>query len=186
MNCWTLLLLSLVFISTSHARNLTEVLSSTANLSRLNLLLSFYPGLLDSFASSETTLFAPSDEALDSFVLSQGGPSNVSMETLGNLLAYHTVPTRLTTPSLTGTGGRIIDTTLEAPEFSNLGGRANVVYASAFGSIGQENEQGPLMLYSGVGGVANVTSADVEFDGGVMHVVDQCVATYLIGLNPAF
>ncbi|KAJ3545568.1 hypothetical protein NMY22_g2382 [Coprinellus aureogranulatus] len=163
----------LALLSGTGALNLTELLNSTPSLSRIGSILAVYPNLLPNLTSAESTFFAPSDNALDSWILSQGGPLNITMEVLSDLIAYHILPRRVSSANLSSAGGVVVDTALTSPQHANLQGSPNVVYASAFGDDGQGNDQGSVSLYSGVGEAASITSGDVEFEGGVVHVIDH-------------
>ncbi|KAJ3536719.1 hypothetical protein NMY22_g5906 [Coprinellus aureogranulatus] len=167
---WTTIL---SLLSGSGALNLTEVLNSTPSVSRIGSILAVYPALLPNLTTAESTFFAPSDDALDSWILSQGGPLNITMETLSDLIAYHILPRRVLSANLSSAGGVVVDTALTSPQHANLQGSPNVVYASAFGDDGQGNDQGSVSLYSGVGEAASITSGDVGFEGGVVHIIDH-------------
>ncbi|KAH6905560.1 FAS1 domain-containing protein [Coprinopsis sp. MPI-PUGE-AT-0042] len=156
-------------------RSLTDALGSRDDLSAFVGLVTQYPDLVEAVSSSGGTLLAPSNSALTTFIGTLGpqGIQGVSNETVRALLTYHVLPETLRSGDLTAKGGAVAETSLKEPEsFANLGDSANVVFASAFGSSGlQGNDAGPLRIYSGVGNPANVTAADVDFEGGVIHVI---------------
>ncbi|KAH6897735.1 FAS1 domain-containing protein [Coprinopsis sp. MPI-PUGE-AT-0042] len=158
-------------------RSLTDALGGRSELSSFVELVSQFPDLVESVSSSGGTVLAPSNSALTTFIgkLGPQGIHGVPTETVRAILTYHVLPETLKSGDLTAKGGAIAETSLKEPQsFANLGGEANVVFASAFGSIGlQGNEAGPLRIYSGVGNPANVSAADVEFEGGVLHVIES-------------
>ena len=68
------------------------------------------------------------------------------------------------------------DTSLVDETYANLDGNPNVVFGSAFGSTGQDVVAGGLKIYSGIGESANVIGEELNFDSGVVHVIDRCVS----------
>ena len=147
-------------------------------------LVSQFPDLVEAVSSSGGTILAPSNDALETFVGTLGpqGLHTIPEDTLRSVLTYHVLPKTLKSGDLTGKGGGIAETSLQGPEpFANLDGKANVVFASAFGSSGlQGNQAGPLKIYSGVGSPASVSTADVVFDKGVIHVIESYLRASII------
>ncbi|TEB26190.1 FAS1 domain-containing protein [Coprinellus micaceus] len=155
------------------AAGIAEVIAQTPELSTLNSILTTdHPDLLAELNATAGTFFAPSNDALNAFI-SAADPNQLTAEVLKDLVNYHLSPTTLSAADLGQAGGKIAETKLSDPAFANLGGPANVVYASAYGSTGQDAAPGPLKVYSGIGGESTVTNPDIQYDGGLMHVIDR-------------
>jgi len=149
---------------------LAEVLSSNHDLSTLNTIVGQFPALT---ANLSGTLFAPTNEALERFIASAGGLNALTPADITNVLTYHVVPAVVRSTDVTKPGGAIAPTALNNWTYANLDGSANVIFASAYGSTGVENQSSGLKVYSGVGEPATVTQGDIDFDGGVVHIIDQ-------------
>jgi Fasciclin domain len=171
-------LLALTTSAFAHS-TLPEILATRSELTAFVGLVSQFPDLLQSVSSSGGTILAPSNSALTAFIAKLGpeGLKGVSNDTIRALLTYHVLSETLNGEALSARGGGIAETLLNGPEsLANLGGKANVVFASAYGSTGLEgSEAGPLRIYSGVGEPATVGAANIGFDGGVVHVLNSCV-----------
>ncbi|KAH6897988.1 FAS1 domain-containing protein [Coprinopsis sp. MPI-PUGE-AT-0042] len=169
-------LLALTSCAFAH-RTLTETLATRSELTSFVGLVSQYPDLVQSVSSSGGTILAPSNSALTAFIgkLGPQGLQGVSNDTIRALLTYHVLPETLNRDALAARGGGIAETSLSGPEsFANLGDKANVVFASAYGSTGLEgSEAGPLRIYSGVGEPADVGASNLGYDGGVVHVINS-------------
>jgi hypothetical protein len=129
--------------------------------------------LLGNLTAAGGTFLAPSNDALNNFIATQGGLPSITEDTILDLINYHLLPSTRTAASLSVSGGSIAETRLLDADYANLAGSANVIFASAYGSTGQEVAASGLKIYSGVGGSANVTSSDLAFQGGLVHVIDQ-------------
>jgi hypothetical protein len=175
-------LLILYLSASSLAQNLTQVLSSTPELSTLYSLLRRYPSILNNLPNLGGTVLAPSNEALTAAFNSQREgdiPLNItSPDVLEAFVSYHLLRGTYNRVNLTIAGGRVADTNLVDETYANLDGNPNVVFGSAFGSTGQDAVAGGLKLYSGIGEAANVIGEELNFDGGVMHVIDRCVSSF--------
>ncbi|KAJ2932366.1 hypothetical protein H1R20_g4684, partial [Candolleomyces eurysporus] len=153
--------------------DIATLIAQTAELSTLNSIITQYPGLLASLSSAAGTLLAPSNEALDAFISGQGGLASLTEDSIQDLVNYHLLPLSRSSADLSVAGGAIAETRLLDADYTNLAGTANVIFASAYGSTGQEVAPSGLKIYSGVGTSANVTSADLAFEGGLVHVIDR-------------
>ncbi|KAJ3536851.1 hypothetical protein NMY22_g5847 [Coprinellus aureogranulatus] len=139
------LLLPLPFVL---GAGIAEVIAQTPELSSLNTILTGqHPELLSQINSTTGTFFAPSNTALDSFIVCSADMSVA--------------------------GGKVADTRLDDSAYANLEGAANVVFASSYGSTGQDSAPSALKVYSGVGGEATITKPDIAYDGGLVHIVDR-------------
>lgn len=155
------------------AHGIAGVIASNDDLSTLNSIITEYPELLDALATANGTFFAPNNDALDAFIAAQEDPSALTPDIIQDLVAYHLLPLRHAAEELSAAGGQVVSTSLLDEAYANLEGAANVVFASAYGSTGQESVLGALKVYSGVGGEATVTRPNLEYSGGLVHVIDR-------------
>lgn len=172
--CKTSLCVLLLSVPLALAATLSEVLSQTPELSSLYTnFANYYPETLAELNTiTGATFFAPSNEAVDAFIATLD-ESTHTPEFVNALGRYHFLTSILKAADLSVAGGVIAETALADGTYANLGGGPNVIYASAYGSTGQDISQGPLKVYSGAGEAATVTKPDLEYDGGVVHVVDR-------------
>ncbi|TEB33757.1 FAS1 domain-containing protein [Coprinellus micaceus] len=152
----------------------TEAIAGRRELSTLNAIATRFPSVLGQLNSTGGTFLAPTNDAISQYMQATGTDiSSVTEASARELISYHILPLSLRSTDLDRQGGALADTTLLSETFANLEGKANVVFASAFGSTGQETAPSGLRIYSGVGTPANVTTPDVAFDNGFLHVLDR-------------
>ena len=175
MNLFSFLYALLFIARLALAHGIAGIISSTSDLSTLNSIITQYPAILDALASANGTFFAPSNDALDAFISAVGGPTAVTPDAIQDLIAYHLSPLTHAAEALSAAGGAPVGTRLLDEAYANLEGTANVVFASAYGSTGQDTALGALKVYTGVGESATVTRPDLEFEGGLVHVIDRWV-----------
>lgn len=159
----------------SLAITVSEAIASRRELSTLNSIATRFPSVLGQLNSTGGTILAPTNDAISQYMQEVGVTdlSSVSEATARELISYHILPLSLRSTDLDKQGGAVADTTLLSEAFANLQGSPNVVFASAFGSTGQEQAPSGLKIYSGVGAPSNVTTPDVAFDDGFLHVIDK-------------
>ncbi|KAJ2915075.1 hypothetical protein MD484_g5331, partial [Candolleomyces efflorescens] len=159
----------------ANAATVQEVIAQRPELSRLNAITTRFPSVIRDLTVAGGTLLAPTNDAVSSFIASAGfsDVSSITEATARDLLSYHVLPLALRSTDLSRAGGALADTNLLNDELANLQGAPNVVFASAFGSTGQEIAPSGLKIYSGIGTPSNVTTSDVVFDDGYMHLIDR-------------
>ncbi|RXW23719.1 hypothetical protein EST38_g2137 [Candolleomyces aberdarensis] len=142
----------------TNAATVQEVIAERPELSRFNSISTRFPAVLRDLTVSGGTLLAPNNDAVSSFIASAGIPdlASITEAAARDLLSYHVLPLALRS------------TDLSSP---------NVVFASAFGSTGQEVAPSGLKIYSGIGTPSNVTTPDVVFDDGVLNFPRPCTET---------
>ncbi|KAK5117741.1 hypothetical protein LTR85_008716 [Meristemomyces frigidus] len=147
------------------AGNLTSVLSSNSNLTALNTLLASYPAIAESLGNrTNITLFAPSNTALSTLNSSGLLAQAASVDGLiQSLLSYHVLDGMFYAENITTTP-QFPHTSLNSSTYSNVTG-GQVVECRLDGMTAE--------IISGLKSVANVTQANVNFTGGVIHVVDN-------------
>ncbi|KAJ2927551.1 hypothetical protein H1R20_g9545, partial [Candolleomyces eurysporus] len=159
----------------TNAATVQEVIAERPELSRFNAITTRFPAVLRDLTVAGGTLLAPNNDAVSSFIASAGIPdvASITEASARELLSYHVLPLALRSTDLSRSGGALADTSLLDDRLANLQGSPNVVFASAFGSTGQEVAPSGLKIYSGVGTPSNVTTQDVVFDDGYLHVIDR-------------
>ncbi|KAM0718758.1 hypothetical protein Q7P37_005829 [Cladosporium fusiforme] len=159
------------------AQDLGTVLAGQPTLSTLNDLLGQVSNTTEFLASQENvTLFAPSDDALAA-ILAQGGifsidEASVDPGLIEQILRYHLFRGVVKAEDIT-----------EVPQFvsSYLNYSGIVLDGEVSGSNvtgGQVvsislDEDGNAIVTSGLKSTSQVVAADIEFDNGVVHIIDK-------------
>jgi uncharacterized surface protein with fasciclin (FAS1) repeats len=158
------LVLSLAFAGVALAQSLTDVLSANNDtLSALAELLSSQTDLVETLGqASNITILAPNNDALSS-LLDSSLLENADAGLVPALLTYHVLNGTYFAENVTETPA-FIPTLLTNSTYSNVTG-GQVVEAVAEGDT--------VSFYSALKARANVTQADVEFDGGVIHIINE-------------
>jgi uncharacterized surface protein with fasciclin (FAS1) repeats len=141
--------------SSAHAKNIVEVAREAGAFNTL-LAAAKATGLAGALADGENlTVFAPTDEAFAK--LPAGTVKNLlkpeNKDQLAAILSYHVVPRKLTSDMLPGRSIHV--KTLKA-----LGDKTLAVTKSSSG-VTVDN--------------ANVVSADIKADNGIIHIIDTVV-----------
>jgi uncharacterized surface protein with fasciclin (FAS1) repeats len=173
MKLQTITTLALSGLATAQSRpNLTAAIESeNSTLSSLGALVAAQPSLLrDLGRLRNVTILAPSNDALEELLkdttvarMVEDNPSYVA-----NLLSYHI---------LNGTYYASNITDMDAPAFvpTHL---TNSTYANVTG--GQRVEvmamNDTVSFYSGFRAQSNVTKADLNFTGGVIHIINRVLS----------
>ncbi|KAL8808706.1 MAG: hypothetical protein Q9200_004098 [Gallowayella weberi] len=152
--------------SSMSSKSLNELLGSTDSLSTLATAVQGVPGLAQMLGSaSNVTILAPSNEAFEKFMRTPGAAALASNDTsaIQALLSYHilngTFPSSVVTEMPT-----FLPTMLNNSAYSNVTG----------GQVVEVLKQGDKVLfYSGLLSNASVTTADQNFTGGVVHIIDN-------------
>lgn len=148
-----------------NTQDLNATLSGNAQLSNLTSFLSLAPELVASLSSANNiTILAPSNEAFTKFAnssLAQEVASDSSL--LAAVLQYHVLNGTITASQITNQSA-FVHTLLQNETYSNVTG-GQVVEAV---KIGNET-----VFYSGLLMNATVSQADVNFTGGVIHIIDS-------------
>ncbi|TFK19854.1 FAS1 domain-containing protein [Coprinopsis marcescibilis] len=178
-----LLLLSTLIgsIASGWAHTLPQLIEAHDELSAFGTILGRFPDLLGNLTARGGTIFAPTNTAIRSFVSAEAGVdpeaidlSSLTRELVSDFFSYHYLPLSLRAEDLSVRGGALVETSLLRERLANLDGTPNVVYASAYGSTGLEIAPSPLKIFSGVGQESNVTTTDLEIEGGgFVHIIDR-------------
>ncbi|TVR32634.1 MAG: fasciclin domain-containing protein [Balneolaceae bacterium] len=128
--------------------NTVEVAAKNYNFTTLVGLLSQYPDLVDAVATSEITVFAPTNDAFDTLFESVD-PNDLTEEQIAEVLLYHTI-----------LGAQVFSDDLAAEQTVESGSEeALYITADAEGVV--------------VNGSSNVVLADVASTNGVIHAIDS-------------
>ncbi|TKA74473.1 hypothetical protein B0A55_05248 [Friedmanniomyces simplex] len=144
--------------------NLTSLIASNSNLTGLATLLKSYPNAADSLANAtNVTLFAPSNQALQAVQSVLGSANGNTSGLVTALLDYHTLKGIFYASNISSTP-QFPHTMLNNTLYSNVTG-GQVVECRLEGSTAE--------IISGLKQTANVTQANLNFTGGVVHVIDS-------------
>lgn len=152
--------------SNGSAPSLAQALNSSAQLTSLSGVLSL-PGLgslVQSLSSAQNvTILAPSNEAFASVGNETLSALTSNEGLLTALLQYHVLNGSILSSAITNQS-QFVPTLLTNELFTNVTG-GQVVEAVA--------SDGNVTFFSGLLSNSSVTSADVNFTGGVIHVIDR-------------
>ncbi|KAF5257937.1 hypothetical protein FOXYS1_11516 [Fusarium oxysporum] len=168
MKLQSLVTLAVSGLATAQSRpNLIAALDSeNSTLSELNGLLRAQPSLLrDLGRVRNVTILAPSNDAIEEFLndtavarLVESDPSAIAA-----ILQYHVLNGTYYASNLTETPA-FIPTLLNNATYANVTGGQHV-------EVVADNDT--VSIYSGLRQQANVTQADLNFTGGVIHVINR-------------
>merc|ERR1711977_440408 len=149
-------------LAVAGAQSLTEVIANTSSLSTLGSLLQAQPDLASSLAGmSNVTILAPNNEALSALTAGQAATADAGLITA--ILQYHI---------LQGTyqADQIPDDLAFVPSMLN-----DTTYSNVTGGqvVGVERDDNNVTLYSGLLQNSSVVTPNVNFTGGVVHVIDR-------------
>lgn len=158
-------LLPVALGATVSAQSLTEALASqNASLSLLTGLLTSQPALVESLGqATNITILAPSNAALSAFLNSSAGvAAGGNPDLVAALLTYHVLNGTYPASAFTNTSA-FLPSLLTNETYTNVTG-GQVVGGKVNGS--------DVVIYSGLLQTSKVTQADLNFDGGVIHIID--------------
>ncbi|KAI6776406.1 hypothetical protein HG530_000351 [Fusarium avenaceum] len=170
MKLQSLVTLALSGLATAQSRpNLTAALGSeNSTLSELTGLIAAQPSLLrDLGRLRNVTILAPSNDALKELLkdtaiarMVENDPSAVA-----GLLQYHVLNGTYYASNITGMDGpAFVPTMLTNATYANVTGGQRVEAMAMNGTVS---------FYSGFRAQSNVTKADLNFTGGVIHIINR-------------
>ncbi|KAF2033724.1 Fasciclin-domain-containing protein [Setomelanomma holmii] len=143
---------------------LAQALNSSSNLSQLQAVLHLNPGLVETLSGAKNiTILAPSNTAfsrIDNATLT-GLTQNTGLLTA--ILQYHVLNGTYPASAVTNTSA-FIPTLLTNPLFTNVTGGQRVQAVLRNGNV---------TFFSGLLANSTVSQANVNFTGGVIHVIDN-------------
>jgi len=158
-------LLPLALGAVASAQNLTDVLASqNASLSTLNSLLATNPTLVSALGNmSNITILAPNNDALSAFLNSTAGMAAATDPgAVTALLTYHVLNGTYNSSSFTNSS-QFLPTMLTNATYANVTGGQRVEARLNGSSVD---------IFSGLLQQSTVVTADLNFTGGVVHIID--------------
>ncbi|KAF3351117.1 Histone H2B [Verticillium dahliae VDG2] len=162
------LTLALAAATASAQQQLAQLLSQTPELSTLNSLLATVPQVGQMLSTANgITILAPSNQAFDKFMRDHPDQAQMSNtpKAVTALLQYHVVMGMVMSKQLSAQP--VFGQTLLNAPFANVTGGQRVELSLV------DNR---AMILSGYKQMSMVTTADVPFAGGVVHIVDTVLA----------
>lgn len=159
-------LTSLALAGLSLAQSLTDVISQTPDLSTLGTLVSQYPMISSALANvTNITVLAPTNAAFSSFLAQPGVNASITDDPglVMAVLSYHVLQGTVQSSAITNTP-IFAKTLLTNTSYTNVTG-GQVVQA--------QSDDGDVIFTSGLLRTSRVSTADVTFDGGVVHIIDS-------------
>ncbi|KAI9683325.1 MAG: hypothetical protein M1829_005395 [Trizodia sp. TS-e1964] len=150
------------------AQSLIDVLHGSPNLSSLTSYINAFPDIVNALSSaSNITVLAPSNDAFTKFLA--GG--NASLPINSTVSPESVVQAVLTYHVLTGSypSSAFSQKPLFIPSLLRDPGYANVTGGQVVEAV---NSNGSVSFISGVLARSGVVTADVKFNGGVVHIID--------------
>ncbi|KAF2086722.1 Fasciclin-domain-containing protein [Saccharata proteae CBS 121410] len=161
--------LSLAALSSTAAAQSTSSLNATLannpSLSNLTTYLNAYPGLASQLANANNiTFLAPNNDAFATLLNSSSSSSTAELvQEISALLTYHVLSGTYTAEEITSTPA-FLPTMLMNSSFTNVTG-GQVVEA-----VTTDNT---TYFFSGLLQNSTVVQADLNFTGGVIHIIDR-------------
>ncbi|KAF2872195.1 FAS1 domain-containing protein [Massariosphaeria phaeospora] len=144
--------------------SLNATLAGNAQLSNLTSFLGMNPAIMEALSSAnDITILAPTDEAFAALLETPAGMAlSADPGLLAAALTYHVLNGTFMADQITDTSA-FVPTLLTNETYSNVTG-GQVVQA-----VRKEDK---VVFFSGLLQNSTVIQADVQFDGGVIHIVD--------------
>lgn len=160
------LLVTLAIASLARAQSLTDLISQTPDLSTLGSLVTQYPTLVSALSNAtNVTVLAPTNAAFSSFLAQPGVNDSISADPglVMAVLQYHVLQGTILSSAITE-GPIFAKTLLTNSSYTNVTG-GQVVEA--------ERDDDTVIFTSGLLRESRVTTADVNFTGGIVHIIDS-------------
>ncbi|CAG8979135.1 hypothetical protein HYALB_00000268 [Hymenoscyphus albidus] len=158
------------FASLAWAQSITDVLTQNKdNLSALIGLLATQPELLKSIAETkDITILAPNNKAIETLLSTDAGKAAAANPALVKaILQYHVLSGVFPSTAFSSKPAFAASLLTDAT-YANVTGGQRVKAVAPEG-----RPKGTVIISSGLLADSNVVVADVKFDGGVIHVIDE-------------
>jgi len=144
--------------------DLATTLSNTPELANLTSLLQGQPDLVEALSSAQDiTILAPSNDAFAALLATEEGQAVAAdPAAVAALLTYHVLNGTFFGADITETPA-FVKTLLADNQYTNVTGGQNLQAAV---------EDGNVVFTSGLLQKSTVSTADVNFTGGVVHIID--------------
>lgn len=154
-------------VGRTNAQSITDLLAATPELSELLNAASQYPDLVDALgAATDITIFAPVNSAFADL------PANLDADFVRAVLTYHVAVGRFAASSFTYEE-QFLPTLLQDPAFSNVTGGQVLKVEADDGSVYINDDFMVNVAGSVIEAEATVLTADIMFDGGIVHLIDS-------------
>ncbi|MCJ1246977.1 hypothetical protein MMC30_004188 [Trapelia coarctata] len=162
-------LAALVATASAQMMNLTAALASNPNLTNLTAFSSYFPSSLA--MAKNITVLAPSDQAFANFLKSPAGSAIAANDTaaIQAVLTYHILNGTYQASMFSSTPV-FVPSMLSNPAYTNVTGGQRVEAVM----VGQN-----VSVFSGLLQNSTVTQANINFTGGVLHVIDTVLTVPL-------
>lgn len=165
---WIPLLAALAGRTIAQTPSLTDLLTNTPNLSSLLDIVSGYPDLVETLGgASDITIFAPDNDAFAAI------PQGLDPDTIRAVLTYHVVQGVFRSGDFTDDNRALTTLLADNPAFVNVTGGQVLNAKLDEGSVLINDDFMVSFAGSTVEAEASVTTADVEFTGGVVHIINS-------------
>lgn len=158
--------LSALFVAGAAAQSLTDVLGQHQSVSALVGLLQTQPDLVSALSSAKNiTILAPSNEAIAALTADPASTAAIAADSglIAAILSYHVINGTFRGDSFSNTP-KFLPSLLTNATYANVTGGQNVEGKT----VGQT-----VQFKSGLQKTSNVTQANVDFDGGVIHIINS-------------
>ncbi|KZF21580.1 FAS1 domain-containing protein [Xylona heveae TC161] len=165
---WMLTAVTVVGAASSDTTpDLTELMTNNKNLTSFNALIRKYGDIYATLSfEQDVTILAPSDDAFNKLPYSSLNEvfEKNDTDTIRALLHYHVLNGTHTASSFNGSF-QFIPTHLYNSSYSNVTGGAAVSIVKQAGDV--------IVAVSGEGSRSTLTTTDLQFTGGILHVIDS-------------
>ncbi|KAK2043884.1 fasciclin domain-containing protein [Colletotrichum somersetense] len=171
-NILSLALASVAFAQDGSQPSLTAALASqNSSLSTLATILSGQPGLVQALSQAQNiTILAPDNKALEAFIASAGAAAS-DAGVIAAILQYHVLNGTYYASKITEKP-QFIPTLLQNETYTNVTGGQRVE---------AQTVDGKVTFYSALREASTVTSGNVNFTSGTIHIIDK-VLTVPLGI----
>ncbi|KAI9723362.1 MAG: hypothetical protein M1812_001246 [Candelaria pacifica] len=146
--------------------SLTKLLSDNKNLTKFNSLIQEYGDIYATLSfSRDITILAPSNDAFDKIPYSSlaSAFSDNKTDIIRSVLDLHVLNGTHSSGSLNSTA-QFLATWLDDPRYSNVTGGQTIQIVKQSGN--------DIVTVSGLGSRSSLSTTDLQFSGGIVHVID--------------
>ncbi|RDW82432.1 hypothetical protein BP6252_03544 [Coleophoma cylindrospora] len=165
MHLQYLLPVALAAVAAAQNRTLAQAIAGQSSLTTFQSLLSAQPDLVRALSNaSSITILAPSNDAFSKFLsTTDGKAASAQPDVVAAVLQYHVLNAEVPGSAFTTTP-QFVPSLLTNSTYANVTG-GQVVEGVLNGKT--------VEIYSGLKLKSTVTTADITFQGGVMHIIDN-------------
>lgn len=157
---------SFAFAGLAFAQSITDLIGQTPSLSTLGSLVAQSPMIASALSNATNiTILAPTNDAFSTFLAQPGVNASISADPglVTAVLSYHVLQGTIRSTDIPTTPA-FPKTLLQNATYTNVTG-GQVVKA--------QSVDGGVVFTSGLLQMSHVSTADVAFNGGVVHIIDS-------------